>query len=94
MKKIKSIGLVIFISTTLLFSATQKDETYKQINLLLDVLKYTEENYVDEVDRNKLLISAIKGMLKPLDPFTQFLEPDAYKELKVETEGSQYVTNG
>jgi carboxyl-terminal processing protease len=87
MKKIKSIVLVIFISTTLLFSATQKDETYKQINLLLDVLKYTEENYVDEVDRNKLLISAIKGMLKPLDPFTQFLEPDAYKELKVETEG-------
>jgi carboxyl-terminal processing protease len=87
MKKIKSMVLVIFISTTLLFSATQKDETYKQINLLLDVLKYTEENYVDEVDRNKLLISAIKGMLKPLDPFTQFLEPDAYKELKVETEG-------
>jgi carboxyl-terminal processing protease len=87
MKKIKSIMLVIFISTTLLFSAPQKDETYKQINLLLDVLKYTEENYVDEVDRNKLLISAIKGMLKPLDPFTQFLEPDAYKELKVETEG-------
>jgi len=87
MKKIKSMVLVIFISTTLLFSAPQKDETYKQINLLLDVLKYTEENYVDEVDRNKLLISAIKGMLKPLDPFTQFLEPDAYKELKVETEG-------
>jgi len=87
MKKIKSMMLVIFISTTLLFSAPQKDETYKQINLLLDVLKYTEENYVDEVDRNKLLISAIKGMLKPLDPFTQFLEPDAYKELKVETEG-------
>jgi carboxyl-terminal processing protease len=87
MKKIKSIMLVIFISTTLLFSAPQKDETYKQINLLLDVLKYTEESYVDEVDRNKLLISAIKGMLKPLDPFTQFLEPDAYKELKVETEG-------
>jgi carboxyl-terminal processing protease len=87
MKKIKSMMLVIFISTTLLFSAPQKDETYKQINLLLNVLKYTEENYVDEVDRNKLLISAIKGMLKPLDPFTQFLEPDAYKELKVGTEG-------
>jgi len=87
MKKIKSMMLVIFISTTLLFSAPQKDDTYKQINLLLDVLKYTEENYVDEVDRNKLLISAIKGMLKPLDPFTQFLEPDAYKELKVGTEG-------
>jgi len=87
MKKIKSIMLVIFISTTLLFSAPQKDDTYKQINLLLDVLKYTEENYVDEVDRNKLLISAIKGLLKPLDPFSQFMEPDTYKELKVETEG-------
>ncbi len=87
MNKIKSMIFVILISASILFSAPQKDETYKQINLLLDVLKYTEENYVDEVDRNKLLISAIKGLLKPLDPFSQFLEPDTYKELKVETEG-------
>lgn len=87
MKKIKLIILCLVVSTTLLISEPQKDKTYKQINLLLDVLKYTEENYVDEVDKEKLLISAIKGMLKPLDPFTQFMEPDTYKELKVETEG-------
>jgi len=86
MKKIKTTILILFFSTSILISSS-KDLTYKQINLLLDVLKYTEENYVEEVDKTKLLNSAIKGMLKPLDPFSQFLEPDDYKELKVETEG-------
>ncbi|MEN3014150.1 MAG: S41 family peptidase [Endomicrobiia bacterium] len=77
----------LFIYLLLSFPLVAKDSTYKQINLLLDVLKYTEENYVEEIDREKLLISAIKGLLKPLDPFTQFMEPDTYRELKVETEG-------
>ncbi|MCS7151973.1 MAG: S41 family peptidase [Endomicrobia bacterium] len=87
MRKTRGMLFILLFCTTLLFSAQQKDLTYKQINLLLDVLKYAEENYVDEVDRQKLMISAIKGMLKPLDPFTQFMEPDTYKELKTETEG-------
>ncbi|MCX7716711.1 MAG: S41 family peptidase, partial [Endomicrobia bacterium] len=83
----RKIYILIIVITTYLSAATVKDTTYKKINMLLDVLKYTEENYVEEVDKDKLLISAIKGMLKPLDPFTQFMEPDAYKELKTETEG-------
>ncbi len=87
MKKAKYLFILFIISISLLIAAPEKDKTYKQINLLLDVLKYTEENYVEEVDKEKLLISAIKGMLKPLDPFTQLMEPDVYKELKVETEG-------
>lgn len=82
----KSFLVLIYFCILFSFSYS-RDDTYKQINLLLDVLKYTEENYVEEVDRNKLLISAIKGLLKPLDSFTQFMEPDVYKELKVETEG-------
>lgn len=87
MKKIRNILITILICFSLTFASTNKDKTYKTINLLLDVLKYTEENYVEEVDKEKLLISAIKGLLKPLDPFTQFMEPDTYRELKVETEG-------
>ncbi len=87
MKNLKYPIICLVLSISLAIAAPEKDKTYKQINLLLDVLKYTEENYVEEVDKEKLLISAIKGMLKPLDPFTQFMEPDVYKELKVETEG-------
>ncbi|MFN3551166.1 MAG: S41 family peptidase [Endomicrobiia bacterium] len=88
MKKIRFVIFILLISINFSFSSSEvKDKTYKQINLLLDVLKYTEENYVEEVDKEKLLNSAIKGLLKPLDPFTQFMEPEVYKELKVETEG-------
>lgn len=66
---------------------TKKDETYQQLKILLDVLNYTKENYVEEVDTQKLIVSAIKGITKALDPFSQFMEPDTFKELKVETEG-------
>ncbi len=34
-----------------------------------------------------MITSAIKGMVRDLDAFSQFLEPDEYKEMKTETEG-------
>ncbi|GAI91269.1 unnamed protein product, partial [marine sediment metagenome] len=34
-----------------------------------------------------LIYGALKGMLRSLDPYSQFLDPEAYKEVKVETEG-------
>ncbi len=87
-KFFRTVFITIFL---ILFSLSLEsktgDDTYSKIKLLLDVLNYTTENYVEEVDVQKLINSAAKGMLKPLDSFSQFLEPDHYKELKVETEG-------
>jgi carboxyl-terminal processing protease len=44
---------------------------------------------VDEskVSYSNLVSSALKGMLQSLDPFSQFMEPTAYKELQEETLG-------
>jgi carboxyl-terminal processing protease len=63
------------------------DNTYQQIKLVVDVLQHIREQYVEEVDQKKLIYGAAAGMARTLDPFSQFMEPDAHKEMKTETHG-------
>jgi carboxyl-terminal processing protease len=66
---------------------TAADNTYEQMKLLVDVLGYIQDNYVDETDTQKLVYGAAEGMVHTLDPFSQFLEPEMNREMKTETEG-------
>ncbi len=61
---------------------------YENLQIFSDVLDIVKENYVEEVDNEKLIEGAISGMLRTLDPHSSYLDPDAYKELQVETKGS------
>lgn len=63
------------------------DKTYEQMKLLVDVMGYIQDNYVDEQDTQKLVYGAAGGMVRTLDPFSQFMDPDEYREIKTETEG-------
>ena len=63
------------------------DETYERLKLMIDVMGLINANYVELKDNKELVTGAIHGMVATLDPFSQFLEPDAYKEMKTETEG-------
>ena len=63
------------------------DKTYEQLSFLVDVLNYVQENYVDPTDTQKLVYGAAGGMVRTLDPFSQFMEPEAHREIKAETEG-------
>jgi carboxyl-terminal processing protease len=63
------------------------NQTYEQIKLLIDVLQHVREQYVSEVDQKSLIYGAAAGMVRTLDPFSQFLEPEAHKEMKTETSG-------
>ncbi|MFA5975676.1 MAG: S41 family peptidase [Elusimicrobiota bacterium] len=63
------------------------DQTYEDMKMLVEVLNLVRDNYVQDVDTHKLIYGAASGMVRVLDPFSQFLEPDAHKEMKTETEG-------
>ncbi|MFH2204258.1 MAG: S41 family peptidase [Elusimicrobiota bacterium] len=63
------------------------DNTYEQLKLLVDILDYIKENYVEEVKGEDLIYGAARGMVKTLDPFSQFMTPDMHKDIKTETEG-------
>ena len=59
-----------FFILSLLFS---QDDESKYLDMLESSLIKVNEAYVDSVDENELLKSGIKGMLKPLDPYTKLV---------------------
>src|SRR5262249_33291628 len=60
---------------------------YKKLNVFTRVLSYIENNYVEDVDQEKLVYGAIEGMLSRLDPHSEFMDPERYKAMKGETSG-------
>jgi carboxyl-terminal processing protease len=79
------LALLLFFCSPALRSAA--DQTYEDMKMLVEVMNLIRDNYVQDVDTKKLVYGAAAGMVKNLDPFSQFLEPDAHKEMKTETEG-------
>lgn len=67
--------------------AGNADKTYEQLKLLVDVLGFVQDNYVDEPQTQKLIYGAAAGMVRNLDPYSQFMEPEIHREMKTETEG-------
>ncbi|HEX9780318.1 MAG TPA: S41 family peptidase [bacterium] len=63
------------------------DDYYKELELFEHALAIVRSDYVEEPEAQPLIYGAIKGMLATLDPHSQFLDPDSYNELKVDTEG-------
>ncbi len=62
-------------------------ETYEKLKVFTEALSVVRRNYVEEVDSEKLIYDALKGMLKSLDPHSGFLTPDDFKEMQVDTRG-------
>ena len=62
-------------------------ERYQDLQIFAKVLNLVQQYYVEEVDTQKLIYGGIKGMLNELDPHTNFLPPDVYKEFESETSG-------
>jgi len=65
----------------------QKNDLFRQVELFSDALAIIQTDYVDGVKPKDLIYGALKGMLSSLDPHSQFMDPDTYNELKVDTEG-------
>ncbi|MBO0332406.1 S41 family peptidase [Sneathiella sp. CAU 1612] len=79
--------LSIAIITTPDDRVEASSETYRQLNLFGDVFAKIREDYVEEVDDEKLIEAAINGMLSSLDPHSSYLNPKNYDGMKVQTRG-------
>ncbi len=66
--------------------AAAKDR-YQELQIFTKVLNLVQQYYVEEIDTKKLIYGGIKGMLQELDPHTNFLPPEIYKEFENETSG-------
>jgi len=64
------------------------DSTYEKLKVLADVLAIVEKNYVEPVNIGKVIQGAINGMLETLDPHSNFMPQEMFKEMQTETRGS------
>jgi carboxyl-terminal processing protease len=67
--------------------AARGDTPYAAVEQLGRVLVEIENEYVDPVDRAKLVNGAIKGMVAELDPHSSYMPPDEFSAFESDTEG-------
>lgn len=82
--------LILAVCGSLTFAAQtpEKDEDiYKHLELFSDVISIVRAEYVDDVKSKDLIYGAMKGMIQSLDKYSEFMDPETYAEMKVETEG-------
>ena len=73
------LGVMLGMAIEKIFSEDNLRESIRKFN---DVLTYTEKYYVEDVDTQKLVVSAIDGMLEQLDPHSVYISPDQLKQVE------------
>jgi carboxyl-terminal processing protease len=63
------------------------DTPYAAVDQLGRVLVEVENEYVDPVDRARLVNGAIKGMVAELDPHSSYMTPEEFSAFESDTEG-------
>jgi len=64
------------------------DLTWEQARLFAEVMERVKHDYVDAVDDQQLVESAVRGMVAGLDRHSQYLDADEYEEIRISTSGS------
>ena len=87
-KTLAKILICLLLSTTAISSAENDNKVYEQLNVFGEAFDKINEMYVEEVDVERLIQSAINGMLNSLDPHSGFLPPRSYEDMQIDTKGS------
>jgi carboxyl-terminal processing protease len=85
-------GVALGAMAPQLITATSAQEnaprnTYEYLDLFGDIFERVRVAYVEEVDEQKLIESAINGMLASLDPHSAYLPPENFEEMREQTKG-------
>lgn len=64
------------------------DNTYGNIERFIQVLTKVRDHYVEPVTTDKLMDNAIRGMLRTLDPYSQYLDKEEAERLETTTHGA------
>ena len=73
------VGIALGVFLDKVFSEDNLRDSIRKFN---DVLTFTEKYYVEEVDTQKLVESAINGMLNELDPHSVYIPPEQFTQVE------------
>jgi hypothetical protein len=86
-----ALGALLGAALTLNYPAVAQREReplpVEDLRAFTEIFGKIKSDYVEPVEDKKLLTEAINGMLSGLDPHSAYLDPEAFKELQVGTQG-------
>lgn len=94
---VTALGLNLLIGAQIYFKSAQaaeKENIYPQIELFMRVLERVRQDYVEDningekLTYERLIHGALRGMLKTLDPYSEFMEPPKYTNMRDDMEGA------
>lgn len=86
------LGLILLVTLFVMAQAGFQvrafaQDRYADLQNFSKVLNLIQQYYVEEANTKKLVYGAIKGMLRELDPHTNFMPPEMFKDFETETSG-------
>lgn len=89
-----TLGLVLGVSLifgSMVFAERSENKVgalpLEELRAFSEVFGQIKRSYVEPVDDKTLIDGSIRGMLTSLDPHSAYLDPEAYKELRIGTSG-------
>ncbi len=82
------LGAIALVPASTSAVTETESETYKQLDLFMDVFQRVRSSYVEKVDDKTLIKGAIEGMLSSLDPHSSYLDVRDFGNLRAQTDGS------
>jgi len=81
--------MILFSAGVIVGKVKAQGELERKLEIYLQVLSLVKNNYVEKnLDDKKLVYGSIRGLLAALDdPYTRFMEPTSYKEMRIRLRG-------
>lgn len=94
MRHVPRFLFALLISTHLAYAAKpamaakpSESSTYELLNLFGEVFDRVRSDYVEPVEDQKLIESALNGMLTSLDPHSNYMNEKSFADMKIQTKG-------
>ena len=89
----RRLGIIVLLAVLFVagwafgWSRATAVDRYSELDLFVDVFAKIHQFYVDPVEAEQLVDSAIEGMLRDLDPFSSYLDESSFQNLQISTQG-------
>jgi carboxyl-terminal processing protease len=88
-----AVPMAVLVGVSLSFTAPsrQPDKEYKLVRTVVDVLAEVDQHFVrplDDDQKQKFVEDMINGGLDRLDPYSQYMNPEEYRQFTAGTEGN------
>ncbi len=82
-----AVALLLSLAIFSAVATPKQASPYAKLELFAKVLIHLERYYVEPIDEQEVMIGAIEGMMRTVDPHSSFLTPDEYELLEADTRG-------